>query len=935
MNSIVVSSLIIISILVKDCRLSESNYYESDMLSQVAFEVKCTFLIAPKRFPINLMNIDDENIQLNDNIEQISSLNCMDTTLLSEYLMDDNRHLVGLDLTDANSLTDLQLDILFGLELFQRISYLNLTNANRNNYLKNLNFLDKLVSLNTLILDYNEHINYTGLFVLNGDLFVLSLKGCFDNASQLPRLHHIKSIHYMGLGSNNLNAIRADNLPEFIHVLDLSDNRYDRIEAFLFEQVKFIINMNRNQIERIQIDDNHMVHTQPTSLTVNLKANRIRNVDVNMKTEIYKTNITFKLAHNPLVCDCNSTWLVKTNDITMKIPDYNQIECSFMASPNGPSVKPITESTLNDFNCQYTDTCSNDCECCSYYSCYCRSICPKMCKCYVNADITHNTVDCTISRTLSFNQTPSALASILREANVELINELHISNTNESIQPRSFFAYKQLKHLHLNNLNMSEIKYNTFLNLKTTLETLDLSDNHLTELNLSFFSGFKNLKKLILANNNISVLINFHFLSIRQIEALSFINLLNNPLSTDSLKILKDLHAPNRTITIQVDVPLDSSDSMTTTTTTTTTPEAERIRPTNPIGFRTTQTATQTRILVHETIAEPNENANETKTQTKTTFDFQKLFRSNSMLIYSTCGVLMIVLVVFFLIISIKYRSSKLTMYEPNRASLGTTKQTTHKLPVSLMSSWCLNCLNPSNYDDEAKTLSNNFEQLVSSSLDDVKLQIKIYYHYTNQAFVNDYLVKILSNIRTSEYLPKIEIIFKVQEDFFIDDEHDLYVSTCKTTAKNINYKHKNTIAVALFLISNNFFGLKYTGNTQGKQSKRKFNKNFNQFKIFLFDGSNNSTLKCENTSSNSDTTNNSINSSTKLFKIRNFSLRNYLYANKHEFYFSRNNSLNDMDIVVKLECELHEYLVQIFKKFKLANDNTDFHYRRNCDYSV
>jgi len=116
-------------------------------------------------------------------------------------------------------------------------------------------------------------------------------------------------------------------------------------------------------------------------------------------------------------------------------------------------------------------------------------------------------------------------------------------------------ALKELTSIDLSNMNITEIKQNTFSGL-SKLETLNLSNNKINKIELNAFRGLSNLKELNLNDNSIT---NIDGGILRGLRDLNYLTLNHNIIniidsfSFNDLKDLKTLDLSNNKITTLTD----------------------------------------------------------------------------------------------------------------------------------------------------------------------------------------------------------------------------------------------------------------------------------------------------------------------------------------------------------------------------------------------
>ena len=85
----------------------------------------------------------------------------------------------------------------------------------------------------------------------------------------------------------------------------------------------------------------------------------------------------FLLSGNPLVCNCETSWLSVPESVVPLVSDVDHLECETVREPGLVPVNQVTR-----FLCEYQTHCFSLCRCCSFFGCDCRMKCPPQCHCY-------------------------------------------------------------------------------------------------------------------------------------------------------------------------------------------------------------------------------------------------------------------------------------------------------------------------------------------------------------------------------------------------------------------------------------------------------------------------------------------------------------------------------------------------------------------------
>ena len=219
--------------------------------------------------------------------------------------------------------------------------------------------------------------------------------------------------------------------------------------------------------------------------------------------------------------------------MTIKIIDLESLSCSFIDVQNQPQnttraysagamslspdlnkqnfyvnsiqyrEKEIISSNYGDYMCLYEDHCQpNECDCCVFRHCHCRAICPRQCRCYFDANLRQNIVDCSSLNLIEVPLEKSESATDMR------LN----SNSLKLLKSHSFFGFGKLKYLYLQDNQISYITSDSFDDLKNSLTMLNLAGNRLSYLNGDEFNGLKELTVLILNKNPLKDIENIYFI---------------------------------------------------------------------------------------------------------------------------------------------------------------------------------------------------------------------------------------------------------------------------------------------------------------------------------------------------------------------------------------------------------------------------------------
>ena len=267
-----------------------------------------------------LFNLDNSRVELNTKYFRINHVQ-----------FDANEtFLYGLDLS-SNNIDNERLDLIVNEnpELFGSIKCLNLSG----NQLKAWDLPSRLMdNLEVLILDRNKHLEHLNFSLKN--LKILSLNKCNLNenwaASTLSLLNLAaeQKLVYLGLSDNKLTDMTNEHkllslidalLPTQIDTLDLSYNKLSKLEVVKYVLKKSFVkrlNLERNLLSQFDMNE---LGTAPPSIEINLRYNFIRNTslvyfqvnNLSVNGGDVRPKYSVKLHGNPLVCDCNSMWLLE------------------------------------------------------------------------------------------------------------------------------------------------------------------------------------------------------------------------------------------------------------------------------------------------------------------------------------------------------------------------------------------------------------------------------------------------------------------------------------------------------------------------------------------------------------------------------------------------------------------------------------------------
>ncbi|XP_037079037.1 LOW QUALITY PROTEIN: toll-like receptor Tollo [Pollicipes pollicipes] len=404
------------------------------------------------------------------------------------------RSLLTLDLSH-NVLSNLSLRAFVPLDRLERLdlSHNRLTTlqgALRRH--RQLSELDVASNRLTSLVGVAGHL--PGLRRLNASGNALTL---FDYALIPPQLRHLDvsrnrlrslddmydrpaplQLRELDASGNRISRLTRSQLPDSIEVVRLRDNRISAVEPYSFVGKTFLqlVDLSTNEIERLN------------ETSVRLSVERAE----------------FRLAGNPLVCDCHSEWLARPAG-QLAVTDLDQILCR-LRHRGRPVRRPLAAAW---FLCPYTRHCFALCQCCDFDACDCEQTCPGNCTCLHNNIWTTNIIMCSAQRLLTVpSRIPMDATDILLDG-----------NDLETLYDLSFLGRISLKALYLNASNVASVSSRTFQGL-TSLRYLHLQDNRLTRLDGEEMLNLTSLRELYLQNNLLQHVNTALFRNLGQLEVL-------------------------------------------------------------------------------------------------------------------------------------------------------------------------------------------------------------------------------------------------------------------------------------------------------------------------------------------------------------------------------------------------------------------------------
>lgn len=302
---------------------------------------------------------------------------------------------------------------------------------------------------------------------------------------------NLKELQELNLSSNEIyDAIQKNMFPKSLEMLDISYNRIDTVRPRAFDGLDNVrmVDLRYNQIN-----------------TLSVEALRV-------STSKY-AQTGFRINNNPLLCDCELTWLRNWDQSTHGpiIVNLNNTWCrgayNYPASP----VKLVPEDR---FLCSYDNVCSRSCKCCSFDACDCKYTCPENCSCYHSKDYyTTHYVKCSDENIKSIDMFVPRIAT-----------EVDYSGSSlQHLHSAMFVGMENLKTLFLNKTKLQTISKGSFIGMPK-LRSLHLEQNSLSVLNKSMFVDLKHLEELYLHYNEISVVPEGVFAEMTSLKILTLAN---------------------------------------------------------------------------------------------------------------------------------------------------------------------------------------------------------------------------------------------------------------------------------------------------------------------------------------------------------------------------------------------------------------------------
>ena len=383
--------------------------------------------------------------------------------------------------------------------------------------------LAPLTSLRRLDVSYNQLRSLQGVLGRNQQLTNLNVAG--NRLTNLVGIANWKfSLRQLNASGNVLTLFDYAMIPPQLMQLDISDNKlrslddkYEHptielrdIDATGNQLTKVTRSLLPDSIEVAHLANNSIIEVEPYSFVGKTKL-RLVDLSTNQLERLKKTSMRlsveraeFRLAGNPLVCDCHSEWLSEPVP-QLTLTDLDRVLCTLQH--RGRQVeRPLSDT---QFLCSYKRHCFEVCRCCDYDACDCEQTCPKNCTCLHNNIWTSNVIMCASQGlTVVPSSIPMDATDIMLDG-----NEL------KRLYDLSFLGRTSLKALFLNNSRVMSVSNRTFQGL-TSLQYLYLEDNQLTRLEGGEMLDLTSLRELYLQNNHLEYINTALFKNLELLEVL-------------------------------------------------------------------------------------------------------------------------------------------------------------------------------------------------------------------------------------------------------------------------------------------------------------------------------------------------------------------------------------------------------------------------------
>lgn len=389
--------------------------------------------------------------------------------------------------------------------------------------------------------DERFHNNYVNQLVNNRQYaagfaytYGVEFVNCRFLSTPFEFLTTFKTVQMYKFNYCGIESINSTDLPSEsdLRVLLMAHNSIMKLQFQLFSHTP--------QIENVDFSYNQISKIHPNTFTgaTNLeKINFTHNLIETLDTELFKNSsslIEIDLSHN-LLTTFQLELFNLTNLVSLNLQNNKIVELGCNVFPNAFWTEIFVNVSANrltkiDLNCNVE----------------CQSL-------ILNADDNNlKTVHLPASKityhlnTLSVSRNKIEKISIdsdlgnlrhLKVANNHLnsvsdvfehcgyLKTLDLSSNNiRQIKVNAFAKMSQLEYLYLRNINLSSIDCGTFAHPRDLIE-LDLSENHLTELNFDLFvPSYNNLSKILINNNKLKEMTAWHNYIFPTLQILSVSN---------------------------------------------------------------------------------------------------------------------------------------------------------------------------------------------------------------------------------------------------------------------------------------------------------------------------------------------------------------------------------------------------------------------------
>ncbi|KAK3849454.1 hypothetical protein Pcinc_043795 [Petrolisthes cinctipes] len=435
-----------------------------------------------------------------------------------------HNQLVGVtqsDLTSLNALRHLDLsnNFLRGLckACLAGLGYLEVLDVSSNELgAVPHGVFDTNTALRLLRMDGNKMSDVNGLFASLPNLVWLNVSDnritWFDYALIPPQLQ------YMDLHNNSIsdlgNYFSLESKLQ-LRTLDVSHNKLESLTAASVPHSVELLFVNSNNITSISAGT--FADKKNLSM-VDLYDNLLSKIDLNSislpPVPEDRDLPEFYIGHNPIFCDCNMEWMHRVHQISglrqhPRVMDLDKVICTLPYPRAQENRVSFLETQPSQFLCPYTSHCFALCQCCDFIACDCQMNCPEGCSCYHDETWATNIVDCSAR---GHNHLPE---DVPMDATVVFMD----NNEIPFLDAHRLIGRKNMMSLYLNSSRVEKIQNRTFHGL-SSLKTLHLQDNLLTDLVGYEFEQLEHLRELYLHNNKLRNINNTTFVGLKRLQVL-------------------------------------------------------------------------------------------------------------------------------------------------------------------------------------------------------------------------------------------------------------------------------------------------------------------------------------------------------------------------------------------------------------------------------